>query len=165
MIVSGMKTLIVIVTLCTARFIDRPFGESPTTLIGRQDVNYCKADCTPTRCAGISCTIGKRHMLEDAYWSSNATEYVQFDKRTIEELRQREVGSYIKDNAFLSTVNTICPMDAESGGGYIGPSFCVQQAFSSATLNNGRYLVGTANTALVGCTVLTVVSARGVYMV
>lgn len=128
-------------------------------------MNYCKADCTPRKCGGSSCTISKRHVLEDIYGLSNTTKYVELSKRTLRELRQRELGQYISDKTMLPTVHTICPLDPDVGGGYIGPSFCVQQAFSSATLHEGNLLIGTANTELEGCTVLTVVSARGVYMV
>lgn len=90
---------------------------------------------------------------------------MQFYKRTLYELRQRDIGNYMIERTFLPTVHNICPLDPKVGGGYIGPSFCIQQAFSSATLDNGQLLIGTGNTELEGCTVLTVMSARGVYMV
>jgi len=55
----------------------------------------------------------------------------------------------------------LCPVIAS-----VSPSYCIQQDFVNAPLNpRGQYLIGMGNTALEGCTVLTVVSARAVYMV
>lgn len=73
----------------------------------------------------------------------------------------RTISEYLEKQSEDASVKRICPT-----GDITGFSYCFQQEFASAPLNaNSQFLAGTANTLLEGCTVLTIVSARAVYMV
>jgi hypothetical protein len=76
---------------------------------------------------------------------------------------QGGIINYLETQGERPDVNLICPA---AGTAQYGWSFCVQQELSTAPLNsNKKWLAGTANTELTGCTVLVVASSRGVYMV
>ncbi|KFG78586.1 hypothetical protein MANI_002985 [Metarhizium anisopliae] len=83
-------------------------------------------------------------------------------KRLLPNPRQDKVGQYLEKQSEKPTLQPLCPFDA---GGFDSPSFCYQTSFAAAKLTKGQFLVGTARTELVGCTVLAVVSARAVYIV
>ena len=71
------------------------------------------------------------------------------------------ISDYLNEQTEKADINKICP-----AGAFFGFSYCLQQDFRTAPLNgNNQWLAGTANTLLVGCTVLVVASSRGVYMV
>ncbi|KAK9434727.1 hypothetical protein VB005_09509 [Metarhizium brunneum] len=82
-------------------------------------------------------------------------------KRLLPNPRQDKVGQYLEKQSEKPMLQPLCPFEA---GGFDSPSFCYQTSFAAAELTKGQFLVGTARTELVGCTVLAVVSVRAAYI-
>ncbi|KJK73913.1 hypothetical protein H634G_10819 [Metarhizium anisopliae BRIP 53293] len=82
-------------------------------------------------------------------------------RRLLPNPRQDKVGQYLEKQSEKPMLQPLCPFEA---GGFDSPSFCYQTSFAAAELTKGQFLVGTARTELVGCTVLAVVSTRAVYI-
>ncbi|KAI8944055.1 hypothetical protein F4801DRAFT_595235 [Xylaria longipes] len=86
-------------------------------------------------------------------------------KRVLRTVRQNGINAYLMRQNVMGNLINLCPADA---GGYDTPSYCVQYRFSDGNIpvdpTTGQMLIGTGNTELTGCTVLTIASSRGVYM-
>ncbi|PVH78877.1 hypothetical protein DL98DRAFT_589837 [Cadophora sp. DSE1049] len=164
------------VDLCSARVVDYGyFNDSFSELSARQetDVTACISECSPETCGDATCSIDRRKRdlsqtrdLLFANFTDGLTDNVypesSLAKRQLREVRLTRLEAYMdSQSALVPEENALCPLQ---GNGFRKPTFCVQYEF--ATLSTERQtLLGTANTLLTGCTVLTIVSARGVYMV
>ncbi|GFF26815.1 hypothetical protein IFM61606_09827 [Aspergillus udagawae] len=123
-------------------------------------------DCSPSSCGGSICTTSKKRSLPII--GSNLTdvdpeEQAHLFKRLLRPVRQSNLIGYLQNQNNDPNLVKLCPANA---GGYDTPSYCVQYSFSNAPVNpaTGQLLIGTGDTELTGCTVLTVVSSKGVYM-
>ncbi|KAI1735148.1 hypothetical protein F4680DRAFT_453241 [Xylaria scruposa] len=86
-------------------------------------------------------------------------------KRVLRPVRQNGINAYLMRQGAKENLINMCPTDA---GGYGSPSYCVQYRFSDENIpvdqSTGQMLIGTGDTELTGCTVLTIASSKGVYM-
>jgi hypothetical protein len=149
----------------------KPFG---STIQGRQNDGCTpQPNCSPSTCSETVCNVPgrkKRALKAISIGSTgNITEYTpEFDlaKRALRGVRQNAINNYLRRQGEAGHLINLCPANE---GGYGTPSFCVQYRFNDRNIpvdpTTGQMLVGTGNTELTGCTVLTIASSRGVYMV
>jgi hypothetical protein len=133
----------------------------------------CEPDCSDSSCGAGACPA--KRMLWDIPFDTNGTfeegpiEYQHLSKRVLPPIPQALIGPYMGPggpSAQIPILQTLAPPAGTGGWSFGSPSYCVQQAFASAPLDtNGQYRLGTVNTLLTGCTVLALMSSRGVYMV
>ncbi|KAK5449361.1 hypothetical protein LTS15_008904 [Exophiala xenobiotica] len=119
---------------------------------------FCSANSS---CSNPSdCTSRKRALYSD-FGSHNSTVVEHaLAKRVFEELTQGQIGQHLLDLSETNQVN-VAP---EWVGNSYKPTVCMQQAWSTAPLVNGEFRVGMGSTVLEGCSVLAILSSRGVYM-
>ena len=138
-----------------------------TDLLPRQDLaSACQPLCAPGNCGGSTCSLSRKRSLFTVVRSQNETgfgnETFDIHARTLSDSDEEgpvQITKYLKEkNLDNPTILGLCA----DGGAY--ESYCTQKAFASFPTDSQSY-VGTGPTELTGCTVLTVVSARAVYMV
>ncbi|KAI0902895.1 hypothetical protein F4823DRAFT_344628 [Ustulina deusta] len=140
--------------------------------------------CSPSTCTDSVCNLPgrkKRALPVISIGSTgNTTEFdlnlklppnsdnlgkLDLGKRLLRTVRQNGINDYLKRQNVKENLINLCPADAE---GYGAPSYCVQYRFSDENIpvdqTTGQMLIGTGNTELTGCTVLTIASSKGVYM-
>ncbi|KAL2827771.1 hypothetical protein BDW59DRAFT_160079 [Aspergillus cavernicola] len=135
-------------------------------------------NCSPSTCSDSVCNLTrkkKRSLPVVSIGSTSNTTKLDLDsnlntgselvKRVLRPVRQNGINSYLERQNGNGNLVNLCPADA---GGYGTPSYCVQYRFTDEDIpidpDTGQMLIGTGNTELTGCTVLTVASSRGVYM-
>ncbi|KAF9886729.1 hypothetical protein FE257_011106 [Aspergillus nanangensis] len=136
-------------------------------------------NCSPSTCSDSVCNLTRRkkRSLPVVQIGSNGditdldldlspdSDKLNLLKRTLRGVRQNGINNYLERQNGNDNLVNLCPADA---GGYGTPSYCVQYKFTDTDIpidpNTGQMLIGTGNTELTGCTVLTIASSKGVYM-
>lgn len=141
-------------------------------LLSRQDASddtdACVIACSPDTCNSNNCALStsKRDLMTGFEYASNGT----YDDHALPKTLVRrkfddplDAKQYVSQQVQkISGAQSIRPASAD---GVSNPSFCIQQIFADLPLDQGQRVFGTAEDQRVrGCTVLTVVGARGFYM-